>query len=75
MSWIPDCREMSRRLSAARDTGRLGFADFVHLAMCGVCRRLRAQLSALAAAARVSCAPGGLSPEAKLRLRRALEES
>ena len=72
MSWIPDCREMSRRLSASRDAGRLGLADFVHLAVCDVCRRLREQLAALAAAARGSSATGGLSDEAKQRLRRAL---
>ena len=73
MSWIPDCREMSRRLSAERDSRRLGLADIVHLAMCGVCRRLRAQLEALAAAVKLSPDSGGLSERAKERLKRALE--
>ena len=74
MSLVPDCRDMSRRLSEALDGGpALGPREFLHLWMCDVCRRLRSQLGLVARAARRSPAGGTeLSAEAKARLRRAL---
>jgi hypothetical protein len=74
VSLLPDCRDMSRRLSDARDTGRaLGPLERVHLWMCDVCRRLRFQLALVASAARRPPEGGAsLSPEAKERLRRSL---
>ena len=74
MSFIPDCRDMSRRLSEARDAGRaLGPRERIHLWMCDVCRRLRAQLELMGRGARRPPESGpALSPEAKERLRRSL---
>jgi hypothetical protein len=64
---------MSRRLSAERDGGRLGLGGRLHLLLCDVCRRLRAQLRALGiAAARAPESGPSLSAAAKARLRRAL---
>ena len=46
MSLLPDCRDMSRRISEALDGGRaLGPRERLHLWICDVCRRLRAQLA------------------------------
>lgn len=72
MSFLPDCRDMSRRLSEARDSGRaLGPRELFHLWICGVCRRLRLQLALVGRAARRPPEDGpALSPEAKERLRR-----
>lgn len=69
------CRELSKRLSEARDSGRpLGAAERLHLWICSVCRRLRAQLDLLgrAAAAPPEAGPR-LSEDAKARMRRLLE--
>lgn len=74
MSLLPSCRDVSRLLSEARDTGRpLGMHTRLHLAICDVCRRVLAQFEVLGAAARREPAAGpSLSAEAKERLRRAL---
>ncbi|MFI5349446.1 MAG: zf-HC2 domain-containing protein [Elusimicrobiota bacterium] len=74
MSLLPDCREMSRRLSEASDTGRaLSLSERIHLWICDVCRRLLFQLALVGRGARRAPEGGpALSPEAKARLRRAL---
>ena len=73
MSLIPDCRDMSRILSEARDSGRLSFSAHLHLWICDVCRRVRVQFAVIGDAARRAPEPGPtLSAEAKARLRRAL---
>ncbi len=73
MSFLPGCRDMSRRLSEALDGGRaLGPREHVHLWICDVCRRLRFQLTVIGRAARRPPEEGpALSPQAKDRLRRA----
>lgn len=74
MSFLPDCRDMSRLLSEARDAGRLGLRARLHLLICDVCRRVRAQFDVLGAVVRGSPSTGpSLTPEAKERLRRALK--
>lgn len=73
MSLLPSCRDVSRLLSEARDSGRLGLHTRLHLSICAVCRRLQAQLKLIGEA--VARAPEDgprLSEEAKERLRRAL---
>jgi hypothetical protein len=72
--FLPDCRDMSRLLSEARDAGgRIGLRMRLHLAICDVCRRVRAQFALLGAAAGNAPESGpALSPGAKERLRRAL---
>jgi hypothetical protein len=67
----PRCKEMSRRLSAARDEGRpLTAFERLHLWACETCRRLRAQFALLGLAAAVPPQSGpALSPEAKARMR------
>lgn len=74
MSLLPGCRDVSRILSEARDTGRpLGWHVRVHLGICAVCRRVLAQLAILGAAVKKTPEYGpALSDEAKDRLRRAL---
>ena len=74
MRMIPDCRDMSRRLSEALDSGRaLRLRELLHLWACDVCRRLRFQLALVGAAARRAPDAGpSLSPGAKERLRRSL---
>lgn len=74
MSLLPSCREVSRLLSEARDAGRpLGLHVRLHLSICDVCERVRAQFAALGAAARRAPDAGPrLSDEAKERLRRSL---
>jgi hypothetical protein len=74
VSLLPDCRDMSRRLSDALDGGRaLGARERLHLWICGVCRRLRFQLALVARAARRPPEGGpALTAAAKERLRRAL---
>ncbi|HXT00128.1 MAG TPA: zf-HC2 domain-containing protein [Elusimicrobiota bacterium] len=65
---------MSRRLSEERDGRALGVRERLHLWLCDVCSRLRVQLGVLGRAAGASRGGGSaLSPEAKARLRRALE--
>ncbi len=74
MSVLPDCRDMSRRLSAERDGRRLDWRAHVHLWLCDVCRRARAQFAVLGAAvSRLPESGPGLSDAAKERLRRALD--
>ena len=75
MSLIPDCRDMSRRLSEELDGGRaLGPRERLHLWLCDVCRCLRLQLSLVARGVRRPPEAGPeLSREAKERLRRALD--
>jgi hypothetical protein len=75
MSLLPSCREVSKRLSEALDSGRpLGMHVRIHLAICDVCRRVLAQFALIRhGAARASEAGPALSAEAKARLRRALQ--
>lgn len=75
MSFLPDCRDMSRVLSELRDSGRAPTArERLHLWVCDVCRRVRAQFGVLGETASRAPEKGpGLSPEAKARLRRALD--
>lgn len=74
MSLLPTCREMSRLLSEARDTGRpIGWHMRLHLGICDVCRRVLAQFALLGDAVKKTSGSGpALSAEAKERLRRAL---
>ncbi|MDE2490534.1 MAG: anti-sigma factor [Elusimicrobia bacterium] len=74
MKLLPDCRDMSSRLSEARDSGRaLTLGERLHLLMCAWCRRFRVQLDVLGlAAARAPEGGPSLSAEAKARIRRAL---
>lgn len=76
MSLLPSCREVSRLLSEALDSGRpLGMHVRIHLSICDVCRRVLAQFELIRrGAARPPEGGPGLSPEAKARLRRSLEE-
>jgi hypothetical protein len=73
VSLLPDCRDMSRRLSEALDGRALGPRERLHLWICDACRRLRFQLALVGRAARRPPESGPeLSAEAKARLRRAL---
>lgn len=74
MSLLPTCRDVSKILSEARDTGRpLGLHVRIHLGICGVCRRVLAQFAIMGAAVKtVPDAGPSLSADAKERLRRAL---
>lgn len=77
MSFLPSCREVSRYLSEALDSGRpLGMHARLHLSLCEACRRALAQFALLrhgaARAAGVPESGPSLSDEAKARLRRAL---
>jgi len=75
VSLLPTCRDVSRILSDARDTGRpLGLHVRIHLGICAVCRRVLAQFAILGAAVKKAPQSGpALSSEAKDRLRRALD--
>lgn len=75
MSLLPSCVEVSRLLSDSLDSGRhLGMHVRLHLSVCEVCRRVLAQFELIRrAAARAPEEGPALSPEAKARLRRALE--
>ncbi len=78
---LPTCREMSRRTSDAVD-GHVGWARHVgywlHLAMCGTCRRYRAHLLSLRRwFGRFGPEEPGahrLRPEARDRIKAALKE-
>lgn len=74
MSLLPDCRDVSKILSEARDTGRpLGMHVRIHLGLCAVCRRVLAQFAVLGAVVKKAPENGPVLPaEAKERLRRAL---
>lgn len=74
MSMLPSCREVSRLLSEAHESGRpLGMHVRIHLGICGVCRRVLAQFAVLRhGAARAPEEGPSLSSEAKARLRRFL---
>lgn len=76
MSLLPSCRDVSKLLSEALDSGRpLGMHVRIHLSICGVCRRVLAQFALIRhGAARAPEAGPSLSVEAKARLRRALSE-
>jgi len=76
IDWDVSCRDVSLLLSEARDSGRpLGWRVWLHLSICDVCRRVRAQLNWIGAMVRKEPAGGpGLSKEAKNRLKRALDE-
>jgi len=75
VSFLPSCREVSRRLSEALDSGRpLGMHVRLHLSLCEACRRVLAQFALLRhGAARAPETGPSLSLEAKARLRRAVE--
>ncbi len=75
MSLLPSCREVSRLLSEALDSGRpLGLHVRIHLGVCEVCRRVLAQFALIRhGAARAPEGGPDLSPEAKARLRRSLD--
>ena len=75
MSLLPSCVDMARILSDARDSGRtLGSHARLHLWVCEVCRRLRAQFDVLGRAAKRAPQDGSaLSEQAKARLRRLLK--
>lgn len=75
MSLLPSCKEVSRLLSEALDSGRpLGMHARIHLGICEVCRRVHAQFALLRHGAALSPEEGpSLSSEAKARLRRALK--
>ena len=80
------CRETARLLSEATDEPqplrrRIGLR--FHLMMCRLCRRYAKQIGLLDEAARSlsrrveegdEAAPGGLAPEAKARMRSALDD-
>jgi hypothetical protein len=76
MSLMPSCVDVSRLVSEALDSGRpLSLHVRLHLSICAVCRRVRAQFAVLRhGAARPSDAGPSLSDEAKARLRRSLKE-
>lgn len=71
---IPRCRDISRRVSEARDGGpKLTAIERLHLLYCLACRRLRSQLDLIARAAAAEPGGGeGLSKEAKERMRKRL---
>lgn len=75
MSLLPSCRDVARLASDALDAGRpLGLHARLHLGLCEACRRVVAHFELLRRA--VSRAPEdgpSLTPEAKARLRRALQ--
>lgn len=68
------CRDLSRRLSEARDSGRrLSAGERLHLWICATCRRLRAQFDVLSATvAREPQIGPGLSDAAKARIKKSL---
>jgi len=74
MSLLPSCRDVSKVLSDALDTGRpLGLHVRLHLSICETCRRVLSQFAVLRRGAARSTAEGPpLSAEAKARLRRFL---
>jgi hypothetical protein len=77
MSLLPSCRDVSKLLSEARDSGRpLGLHVRLHLSICDVCRRVLAQFEALGLAVKKAPASGpALSDDAKARLRRVLNDA
>lgn len=74
MKFLPSCRDVSKYLSEALDSGRpLGMHVRLHLALCEACRRVLAQFALIRhGAARAGEAGPSLTPEAKARLRRFL---
>jgi predicted anti-sigma-YlaC factor YlaD len=71
---MPGCAEVSRRLSEARDSGaRPSPSVRLHLLICSVCRRVRAQFELIGLLASSAEDPRAFLPEAvKERLRRLL---
>ncbi len=71
MSFLPSCRDVSRHLSEALDSGRpLGLHVRLHLSLCEACRRVLAQFALIRhGASRASEKGPSLSAEAKARLR------
>jgi hypothetical protein len=68
----PRCRQITERLSEARDSRRpLSLIERFHLLICGGCTRFWRQIRMLGDAAARS-APAALSGEAKERMRRSL---
>lgn len=74
MRFLPSCRDVSRHLSEALDSGRpLGLHVRLHLSLCEACRRVLAQFALIRhGASRVPEAGPDLSSDAKARLRRSL---
>lgn len=74
MKFLPSCRDVSKYLSEALDSGRpLGMHVRLHLALCEACRHVLAQFALIRhGAARAGEAGSSLTPEAKARLRRFL---
>lgn len=74
MSLLPSCRDVSRLLSEALDSGRpVGLHVRLHLSVCEVCRRVLKQFGVLRhGAARAHERGPSLSPEAKARIARFL---
>jgi hypothetical protein len=67
-------RHVARAVGAARLRPRPTARERLHLWICDVCRRVRAQFGVLGETASRAPEKGpGLSPEAKARLRRALD--
>lgn len=75
MSFLPSCRDVSRHLSEALDSGRpLGMHMRLHLSLCEACRRVLAQFALIRhGASRASETGPALSAGAKARLRRFLQ--
>ncbi len=75
MSLLPSCVDVSKLLSESLDSGRpLALHVRLHLSVCEVCRRVRAQFAVLRhGAARSSEQGPPLSADAKARLRGALD--
>lgn len=75
MSVLPTCRDMSARLSEARDSGRgLDPYERLHLWFCFWCRRFRLQLRFLGEVAGLEPkSRHRLSADAKKRLKKALK--
>lgn len=75
MKLLPSCRDVSKYLSEALDSGRpLGMHVRLHLTLCEACRRVLAQFALIRhGASRAPETGPSLPPDAKARLRRLLE--
>ncbi|PIR16247.1 MAG: hypothetical protein COV48_10040 [Elusimicrobia bacterium CG11_big_fil_rev_8_21_14_0_20_64_6] len=75
MSLLPSCRDVSKMLSEALDSGRpLGLHARIHLSICAVCRRVLAQFSLIRhGASRAPETGPALSDGAKSRIKALLK--
>jgi hypothetical protein len=71
---LPSCKDVARLLSEAMDGKPIGLHAKLHLSVCDVCRRLLDQLTILRRACKSDEHCPGLTPEAKARLKKSLEE-